>query len=254
MMDPQRVSSVLEPAPPISSGLKSLDRMIGGFYPGSVNIVSGRPGHGKLCFAQQIATHAAAKVPVLYFSLQWDAAMVVAQILRAQGGPDPRASHYVDAAAALAASALFIDDSSEQSSDSVTQKVRSWMARDVAPSSPALIVIDRFALLDGARIDPGHVLRGLKLIARLSQVPVVVVAGDITPKVESRQDKRPAARDLPQPIEHDADLVLILFSPRFYEPSFEGPDEVLIAKQRNGPLGSVPVQRSITGLFLDFEQ
>jgi len=244
----------------IPSGYKKLDEYTSGFQPSDLIIVAGRPSMGKTAFCLNIAYHAAynCQIPVLLFSLEMSSQQLVRRIMCAEaridnqklrsgylGGPDW--SKLTLMAGILENTPIFIDDSPNAN----LLEIRSKARRAFSQEKIGLIIIDYLQMISGNSTGMGQenrqqeisaISRGLKGLARELQVPVICLS-QLSRAVETRNDKRPQLADLRESgaIEQDADLVLFLYREHYYNPKKEeakNKAEVIIAKQRNGPVGS----------------
>ncbi|MEO5365927.1 MAG: replicative DNA helicase [Magnetococcus sp. WYHC-3] len=243
----------------VSSGFMDLDRMLSGLQPSDLVILAGRPAMGKTALAMNMAANAAvrSKVPVAVFSLEMSKEQLTTRLLASEArvnamslrsgqlrGEDyGRISH---AAQLLSDVPLYIDDSPALSVMAMRAKIR----RMKKERGIGLVVVDYLQLMRGSvansenRVQEiSEISRGLKAIAKEMQVPVLALS-QLSRSVESRTDKRPILSDLRESgsIEQDADVVLFVFRPEYYKPedtSLHGRAEVIVAKQRNGPVGMV---------------
>jgi len=242
-----------------STGLTRLDQQTGGMCGGEVWTVAGRPGMGKSAFAQLIArTVAESGDPALIFSLEM-APVMWAQRLLGAGAPANIQSvrtgecllgddwaKLSDEAHRLAGLPIFLPQTLSATPLSLRR-----VARRLHSKKPlGLIVIDYVQLVRGDRKtdsreqEVSEVMRSTKLLAGELDVPVLVLA-QLNRNCESRADKRPMLSDLRESgsIEQDSDVVLMLYRDELYNEGsrHKGVCEVGIAKQRNGPVGVVPV-------------
>ena len=241
----------------VPSGFSDLDRLTAGFQPSDLIILAARPSMGKTTFALNIAEYAAVKMklPVVIFSLEMSKEQLAMKLLCSEAGVDnqrirtgnlqeedwPRLSH---ALGRLSEAAMFIDDSPSLSVLDVRAKAR----RIKAEAGLGLIIIDYLQLMQGPkRIDNrqqevSEISRGLKALARELSVPVIALS-QLSRAVEQRQNKRPTLSDLRESgsLEQDADLVCFLYREDYYEPETDRKNitEFILAKHRNGPLGTV---------------
>lgn len=247
--------------PGLSSGLKSLDKKIGGFRPGRLYIVAARPSIGKSSLVTTfLGTIAEAGDPCLLFSLEMDSCEVGDRLLCGDSGVDGHrylhpTSMIDDEVAAVAESAhrvsalpLLIDDRSSHSVGQIMSVARRAVARD----GVKLIAIDYLQLLQAD--DPrarqsrqefvADTTRRLKNLAKDLAVPVVLVS-QLNRQAESTESKRPSMSHLRESgaIEQDANVVLLLHRPDFYDPMDEpGVSYLIVAKNRGGPTGDVKLE------------
>lgn len=244
----------------VASGYSDLDSITAGFQPSDLIIVAARPSMGKTSLALNIVEHAAVVegVPSAVFSLEMSKEQLVLRMLCSHARVNahnvrtgfisekhdfPR---LVNAAGKLATSPVFIDDTPALSILEMRAKAR----RLVAKEGIKLIVVDYLQLMrtlsrksEGRQQEISEISRSLKALARELSVPVIVLS-QLNREAESRPDHRPRLSDLRESgaIEQDADLVMLLFREEYYDPDNEdvkGKAEVIIAKQRNGPVGNV---------------
>lgn len=244
----------------IRCGLDALDDMTRGFKAGELVVVGARPSMGKTAFCLQVAMAAAATVPVLFLSLEMqrlELGMRGVSMLSGYEGriiagdirPTPGAQQKIGVAMAeWARLNLHIDHQAGITAAQVRSKARRFRVRQ---KGVGLIVVDYLQLLrsdrsakhDNRNLELGEMTRTLKEVAKELECPVMLLS-QLNRNLESRQEKRPGLADLRESgsIEQDADVVLLLHRPHYYDqtqdPTYA---EVLIAKQRNGPTGLVPV-------------
>ncbi len=248
----------------LTSGFIDLDQILCGLNAGDLIVLAARPSMGKTALALNIIEHAARSKPawlerqpvVLLFSLEMGSQQVVSRMLcsRAQvdahrlrsGRIPPEALDELQSAAdELSRTQILIDDASSLTMMSLRSRARRAKAR----GGLDLIVVDYLQLLSFPRSESrqqeiSNISRSLKALARELEVPVIALA-QLSRQVELREDKRPQLADLRESgsIEQDADVVLLLYRPEYY-PALRleenrGLAEVICAKQRNGPTGSV---------------
>lgn len=241
----------------VPSGFKDLDKMTAGFQPSDLIIVAGRPSMGKTAFCLNIAQYAALerKLPIAIFSLEMSKEQLVIRMLCSQSqveGHKLRTGflHESDwtkltlAAGTLYEAPIFIDDSAALSVLELRAKAR----RLKADHHLGLIVIDYLQLMKGrARAESrqqeiSEISRSLKALAKELNVPVIAVS-QLSRKTEERHGNRPQLSDLRESgaIEQDADVILFVFREEVYNRQEEnqGKAEIIIGKQRNGPIGKV---------------
>jgi replicative DNA helicase len=242
----------------IPSGFVDLDRMTSGFQRSDLIIVAARPSVGKTAFALNIAQNVGvrAKETVAIFSLEMSAPQLVQRIICAEANVDAgrlRTGHLENedwekltmAIGTLSDAQIYIDDTPGLTVAEIRAKCR----RLKRERGLGLIVIDYLQLIHG-RGKPGEsrqqevseISRTLKQIARELNVPVIALS-QLSRSVEQRQDKRPMLSDLRESgsIEQDADIVAFLYRDDYYDKESEKKNivEIIIAKQRNGPVGTV---------------
>lgn len=255
----------------LSTGFVDLDKKTNGFQPSELIIVAGRPSMGKTTFSMNIARNMAmqSKAAVLVFSLEVDrtqmamnllcgASRVSASKLRAMDLPPRDWQRLMAGADRLQEARIFIDDSPGLTAMTIRAKAR----RMAAKHDLGMIVIDYLQLLEhgsgrqeSRQQEISTISRSLKGMARELEVPVVAIS-QLSRAVEQRESHRPRMSDLRESgaIEQDADVILMLYREEYYYPDKEevkGQAEVIIAKQRNGPVGSLRL--AFTGEFLSFD-
>lgn len=245
----------------VPSGFTDLDRMTSGFQKSDLIIVGARPSVGKTAFALNIGANAAVTLKktaeaVAIFSLEMSEKQLVNRMLCAEGNIDASRFrtgrlHESDwekvtmATSHLSDLPIIIDDT-----PSITvSEIRSKCRKIKREQGLGLILIDYLQLVTGrgkagdSRNDEvGYISRTLKLIARELECPVIALS-QLSRGVEQRQDKRPMLSDLRDSgsIEQDADIISFLYRDDYYDKETEKKNiiEIIIAKQRNGPTGTV---------------
>jgi replicative DNA helicase len=249
------------------SGFADLDEITGGFQPGNLIILAARPSMGKSALvtniAENVALHPERPLPVALFSLEMSEAELAQRFIASQAtikGDDLRKGRLkderkwkrvLDTATRYDKAPLFVDDSSDIGILEIRAKAR--RLHQQTEGGLGLIIVDYLQLM---RPDPtidsrvqqvGEMSRGLKILARELGVPVIALS-QLSRAVESRSatDKRPMLSDLRESgqIEQDADLVMFIYRDEYYFPEtteHPGEAELIIAKHRNGGLGTVNV-------------
>jgi replicative DNA helicase len=242
----------------ITSGFNDFDRLTSGLQPADLIVVAGRPSMGKTMFAMNIAEHAAIKHEnsVLIFSMEMPAESLAMRMLASLGRIEQQRirsgqlheddwPRLTSAISMMSSKKLFIDDSGGLSPFEVRAKARR-VAR--THGDLGLIVIDYLQLM---RV-PGHhehraaeiseISRSLKSLAKELNVPVIVIS-QLNRGLEQRPEKRPMMSDLRESgaIEQDADLITFIYRDEVYNKDSldKGTAEIIIGKQRNGPIGTV---------------
>lgn len=242
----------------IPSGFIDLDKMTSGFQRNDLIIVAARPSVGKTAFALNIAQNVGAQTgeTVAIFSLEMGAAQLVQRMLCAESSVEAnkiRNGHLDDrdwerltmAVGSLSNAKIYIDDTSGITVSDIRAKCR----RLKKQVGLGMIVIDYLQLIQGRgkggenrQQEVSEISRTLKQIARELEVPVIALS-QLSRGVEQRQDKRPMLSDLRESgsIEQDADIVAFLYREDYYNKEAENNNiiEIIIAKQRNGPVGTV---------------
>lgn len=244
----------------VATGFDRLDLLTAGLQSSDLIIVAARPSMGKTAFALCTALNAAIKqnVPVAIFSLEMSKQQIMHRMLAIRGHVDlsclRRPSTLKDedwkslyaAADVISNAPIFIDDSSALS----TLELRARARRLKAEHGLGLVVIDYLQLMrssrrtDSRELEISDISRSLKGLAKELDIPVVALA-QLNRKVEDRSDKRPILADLRESgaIEQDADVIMFIYRDDVYKynkPSERpevGDAEVIIGKQRNGPVG-----------------
>lgn len=237
-----------------TTGIRELDDMTDGLQPGDLIVLAARPSQGKSALALQLAL--AADGPCAFFSLEMSRAQLAARALATLGRVDGWAmrrgylgreeqARVARAMDVLAESGLSIDDTSGQTVPQIRAKARRWQ---VSRGGLRLVVVDYIQLLKPAtksgnrEQDVAEMSRGLKALARDLQVPVLALA-QLNRAVEQQRDREPTLANLRESgaLEQDADAVWFLHRPDGQSVAVEGPAKIILAKQRNGPVGSVEV-------------
>lgn len=251
-----------DPVTGIRMGFKELDSITSGLQPSNLIVLAARPSMGKTAFALTIAQNVALreKRAVGIFSLEMSGVQLVTRMLcsearvdmsRVRSGQlsDRDFQRLADTAGRMAEAPIFIDDHA----DLTLMELRSRARRLMAEHDLGLIVIDYLQLMSGSSRGQGenrqqeisNISRGLKALARELDIPVLVLS-QLSRAVESRPNKRPMLSDLRESgaIEQDADLVMFIYRDEYYDPHSEkqGIAEVIIGKQRNGPVGQLDLQ------------
>jgi replicative DNA helicase len=261
----QKLSSEGQQLTGTPSGFADLDAITGGFQPGNLIIIAARPSMGKSALVTNIAENVALDKdrarPVALFSLEMSEAELAQRFIASQAaikGDDLRKGRLKEeskwkrvlrVAGEYDAAPLFVDDSSDIGILDVRAKAR--RLHQQSPDGLGLIILDYLQLMRAdARIENrvqqvGEMSRGLKILARELEVPVIALS-QLSRGVESRTDKRPMLSDLRESgqIEQDADLVIFIYRDEYYNPETTdrpGEAELIIAKHRNGGLGEVPL-------------
>jgi replicative DNA helicase len=255
----------------VPTGFSRLDHMTSGLQRSDLIILAARPSMGKTALALNIARNAAfeGNVPVAIFSLEMSKEQLSLRMLcsearvdssRVRGGflnPEDW-NHITDAASVLSDAPIFIDDSPDISATSIRTKSR----RLKMDKELGLIIIDYLQLMKGSSfierrdLEISEISRSLKLLAKELNVPVLALS-QLNRKLEERSDKRPLLSDLRESgaLEQDADVVTFIYRDEVYNKDENNPNkgtaELIVAKQRNGPVGSVPL--AFLGAYTRFE-
>ncbi|CAH0298600.1 Replicative DNA helicase [Peribacillus sp. Bi96] len=242
----------------IPTGFAELDRMTAGFQRNDLIIVGARPSVGKTAFALNIAQNVATKTEenVAIFSLEMGAEQLVMRMLCAEGNINAqnlRTGSLTDedwrkltmAMGSLSNAGIYIDDTPGVRIGEIRSKCR----RLKQEHGLGMILIDYLQLIQGdgrsgdnRQQEVSEISRSLKALARELEVPVIALS-QLSRGVEQRQDKRPMMSDIRESgsIEQDADIVAFLYRDDYYDKESENKNiiEIIIAKQRNGPVGTV---------------
>jgi len=243
----------------VPSGFKELDRLTAGFQASDLIIVAGRPSMGKTAFCLNIAQYAAVekKIPVAIFSLEMSKEQLGIRMLCSEAhveGTRLRTGFLNEsdwpkltiAAGNLSEAPIYIDDIAALSALELRAKTR----RLRAEHDLGMVVIDYLQLMKGrARVESrqqeiSEISRSLKALAKELTIPVIAVS-QLSRKTEERTGNRPQLSDLRESgaIEQDADVILFIYRDEVYNRSEDNPNrgiaEVIIGKQRNGPIGKI---------------
>jgi replicative DNA helicase len=243
----------------LPTGFTDLDELTAGLHPNELVIVAARPSVGKTAFSLSIIRNVAvdAKVPAFFVSLEQSRIELAERLICAQARVDSHRlrkgtltsddmQKLLEAGSVLRECKLFIDDSPGQGMLRIAANARRLQKRERI----RLVVIDYLQLIEPEnRRDPrqeqvAQISRRLKGLARELKIPVIALA-QVNRASEDRQDHRPRLADLRESgsIEQDADTVMLLHRPDRFEPGqHEGIVEVIVGKQRNGPVGEVTLQ------------
>ena len=243
----------------VATGFTKLDEMTSGLQRSDLIIIAGRPSMGKTAFALNIAQFCSVEegVPVAVFSLEMAKEQLAMRMLASEARVDSQKIRkgflgesdwpkLTTAAGRLSEARLFIDDTPSISVLEMKAKSR----RLKAEHGLGLIVLDYLQLMKGSAYSDtreqeiSEISRSLKGLAKELSVPVVALS-QLNRKVEDRTSRRPQMADLRESgaIEQDADVILFLYRDEVYNKSEDNPEkgfaEVIIGKQRNGPVGTV---------------
>ena len=252
----------------IPTGYFELDERTSGLGRGDLVIVAGRPSMGKTTFSNCLVDHIGVveKLPIVYFSLEVSRQHLVRNMLCARARVElqhvrrgtvsnEEVEKLTRAAGELMESQIFIDDTAGANVLTIRAKAR----RIKQKHGLGLVVVDYLQLMETGRAENrqqeiAQISRQLKAMARELDVPVIAIS-QLNRSVDSREDRRPRMSDLRESgaLEQDADLIMFLYREYQYKPSEENRNQadVIIAKQRNGPTGIVPL--AFFGHFLRFE-
>ncbi|ODV10755.1 MAG: replicative DNA helicase [Rubrivivax sp. SCN 70-15] len=244
----------------VRSGFYDLDRMTAGLQKGDLVVLAARPSMGKTAFALNIAEHVAVSegLPVLVFSMEMGASQLALRLVGSLGRIDQQGlrtgrlrtddwERLTEAVDKLGQVQMFIDETPALTAAELRARARR-MARQFG-GTLGLIVIDYLQLMSGSSgsdenraTEIGEISRGLKALAKELQCPVIALS-QLNRSVESRNDKRPMMSDLRESgaIEQDADVIMFIYRDDYYDKASKEPGiaEIVVAKQRNGPVGTV---------------
>jgi replicative DNA helicase len=254
----------------VPTGFTDFDEMTAGLQNSDLIIVAGRPSMGKTTYAMNIAENAAIreKIPTAVFSMEMPGEQLAMRLMSSLGHIDQHKvrtgkledddwPRLTSAVSILAEAPLFIDDTPALNPTELRARAR----RLKREHGLGLIVIDYLQLMqvgrggtDNRTNEISEISRGLKALAKELQVPVIALS-QLNRSLEQRPNKRPVMSDLRESgaIEQDADVIVFIYRDEVYNP--ESPDkgtaEIIIGKQRNGPIGSVRL--TFLGQYTRFE-
>ncbi len=256
----------------LPTGFKDLDRLTSGLQPSDLILVAARPSMGKTAFTLNIAQNVGVRQhkTVAFFSLEMSQEQLVQRLLcqighidsqklrTGQLNSDAEWTKLTDACDKLYQAPIYIDDTPGISIAEMRSKAR----RLKAEHGLDLIIVDYLQLMQGRNTESrqqeiSEISRSLKALARELKVPLIALS-QLSRSVESRQDKRPMLSDLRESgaLEQDADIVSFLYREDYYDKETENQHitEVILAKHRNGPVGSVKLYfKSEFTLFLNLD-
>jgi len=244
----------------VRTGFYDLDNMTAGLQPGDLIVLAARPSMGKTAFVVNIGENVAINegLPVVIYSMEMGAAQLALRMVGSVGRidqsrlrlgrlADDEWSRLSEAVDKLGKAAIYIDESPGLSPSEVRARAR----RQARISGQlGLIIIDYLQLMSGNGGNEenratviGEISRGLKALAKELKCPVIALS-QLNRSVETRPDKRPMMSDLRESgaIEQDADIIMFIYRDEYYtkdECKEPGVAEIIIAKQRNGPVGTV---------------
>ncbi|ACB64264.1 MULTISPECIES: replicative DNA helicase [Burkholderia] len=252
------------------TGFVDLDRMTSGMHGGELIIVAGRPSMGKTAFSMNIGEYVAVEygLPVAVFSMEMPGTQLVMRMLGSIGRLDqhrmrtgrltdedwPKLTHAVQK---MSEAQLFIDETGGLNPMELRSRARR-LARQCGKLG--LIIVDYLQLMSGSSqgenraTEISEISRSLKSLAKELDVPVIALS-QLNRGLEQRPNKRPVMSDLRESgaIEQDADVILFIYRDEVYNPDSpdKGTAEIIIGKQRNGPIG--PVRLTFLGQFTKFD-
>lgn len=255
----------------VPTGFIDLDRMTSGMQPGDLVIVAGRPSMGKTAFSLNIGEHVAVEqgLPVAVFSMEMAGTQLAMRMLGSVGRLDqhrlrtgrlldedwPRLTHAIQR---MNDTQLFIDETPALNPMELRARSRR-LARQCGQLG--LIIIDYLQLMSGSggggenrATEISEISRSLKGLAKELNCPVIALS-QLNRSLEQRPNKRPVMSDLRESgaIEQDADVILFIYRDEVYNPDSQdkGTAEIIIGKQRNGPIGTVRL--TFLGQFTKFD-
>jgi replicative DNA helicase len=254
----------------VASGFKDLDNLTSGFQPADLIVVAGRPSMGKTSLAMNIAENAAvgSKLPVAVFSMEMPGQQLAMRMLASLGRINAHRvrtgqlsqedwPRLTSAVGLLDELPIFIDDTPALTPLELRTRIRRLTREH---GQLGVVIVDYLQLMqtgqstENRAVEVANITRALKIIAREARVPVVVLS-QLNRGLEQRPNKRPIMSDLRESgaIEQDADLILFIYRDEVYnEDSPEkGTAEIIVAKQRNGPIGTVRL--TFLGEYTRFE-
>ncbi len=254
----------------IPTGWPDFDEKTAGLQRGDLIVIAGRPSMGKTSLAMNIVEYVAIQVqcPVAVFSMEMPGESLIMRLVSSLGRIDQHRvrtgrleeadwPRLTSAVTMLSAARLFIDDSSSLSPNELRARARRLYRQE---GQLGLIVVDYLQLMqvpgtnENRATEVSEISRSLKALARELSVPVLALS-QLNRTLEQRGDKRPIMSDLRESgaIEQDADLICFIYRDEVYNPDSpdKGRAEIIIGKQRNGPIGMVPL--TFLGQYTRFE-
>ncbi len=256
----------------LATGFVDLDRMTSGLQPGELIVIAGRPSMGKTALAMNLAESAAldSKKAVAVFSMEMSGPQLAMRMIGSVGRVDQHQlrtgtfkeedwPRLVDAVGKLNDAQIYIDDTAGLNALELRSRARRLHRQC---GGLAMIVVDYLQLMSGTShsreenraTEIAEISRSLKGLAKELKLPVVALS-QLNRGVDSRQDKRPMMSDLRESgaIEQDADVILFIYRDEVYNQDSpkKGIAEIIIAKQRNGPVGKIDL--TFLGRYTRFE-
>jgi len=254
----------------VPTGYADLDRMTSGLQPGDLVVVAGRPSMGKTAFALNVGEHVALhhKKAVAVFSMEMGASQLAMRMIGSVGrldqhklrtgrlGPDDW-DRLSSALGLLNEAPILIDETPALNAIEVRSRARRIMKQR---GGLGMVIVDYLQLMqstsqgENRATEISEISRSMKALAKELQVPVVALS-QLNRSLEQRPNKRPVMSDLRESgaIEQDADVILFIYRDEVYNPESQdkGTAEIIIGKQRNGPIGTVRL--TFLGEYTRFE-
>ena len=245
----------------LKTGFRDLDKKTAGFQKGDLIIIGARPAMGKTTFAQNLTYNIASinKKGVLFFSMEMASNEIIERMISDVAGvdnwkirtgnlSDEEFARIGDAMSEMSELPIYVDDTSSMTITELRNKAR----RAMHDHDIGIVIVDYLTLIQGSDRYKGQrvqevteISRGLKILAREMQIPVVALA-QLSRNVTGRDDPRPVLSDLRESgsIEQDADLVMFLHRPDYYRQNDDNYEEthiteLLMAKHRHGAIGKI---------------
>jgi len=254
----------------VPTGYSDLDRMTSGFQPGDLVIIAGRPSMGKTSLALNIGEHVAlnTKMPVAVFSMEMGASQLALRMIGSVGRLDQHKlrtgrlaaedwEKLSSALGRLSEAPILIDETPALNAIEVRSRARRLTK---TYGKLGLVIVDYLQLMQASSqgenraTEISEISRAMKSLAKELKVPVVALS-QLNRSLEQRPNKRPVMSDLRESgaIEQDADVILFIYRDEVYNPDTQdkGVAEVIVGKQRNGPIGTVRL--TFLGEYTRFE-
>ena len=241
-----------------TTGFHDLDQLLGGMQPSDLLIVAGRPGMGKSGYLLSLVRYVAGNLEkhVAIFSLEMSNEQMVQRLIAQESGIDTQRMRsgeiredewpgFVRASEKVSEWNIYLDDTPALTPLQLRTRCRKLRMENRLD----LVIVDYLQLMrsgerfDNRTLEVGHISQSLKVLARELNLPIFAAA-QLSRAVEQRADKRPTLSDLRESgaIEQDSDVVMFLYRPEMYagdDPALKGLAELIVAKHRNGPTGTV---------------
>jgi replicative DNA helicase len=268
----ERIDTLFQLDNPITgvpTGFADLDHLTAGLQPSDLIIVAGRPSMGKTALATNVAEHVVIKTrrPVVMFSMEMPGEQLAMRMMSSLARIDQHKvrtgklddedwPRLTSAVSLLAEAPLFIDDTPALTPTEIRARCRR-MKRE---HDLGMVVVDYLQLMqipggkESRAMEISEISRSLKALAKELEVPLIALS-QLNRSLEQRPDKRPRMADLRESgaIEQDADVIVFIYRDEVYNPDSpdKGKAEIIVAKQRNGPIGNVPL--TFLGQYTRFE-